>query len=70
MASGNPTRLLVVSAILILAGWLLPFLMVLKLLTPSFTLSFLSYASLLAGMMTGLVGVLQLGRLRRREGGE
>jgi hypothetical protein len=70
MASWSPRSLLVGGALLVLVGWALPFLMVLRVIPPGFILSFLSYAALLAGMMMGLIGSLMYVRRRRAATGE
>jgi hypothetical protein len=48
---------MVIAFVLLLVGALLPFLMVLRILQPSFALSFLSYAASLVGLVLGLIGV-------------
>lgn len=53
----SPVRLMVIAFVLLLVGALLPFLMVLRILQPSFALSFLSYAASLVGLVLGLIGV-------------
>lgn len=53
----SPVRLIVIAFVLLLVGALLPFLMVLRILQPSFALSFLSYAASLVGLVLGLIGV-------------
>lgn len=50
---------------LMLGGWVLLFVMVLRLLEPSLLLSFLSYGASLAGLMFGLLGVIEVWRPRR-----
>jgi hypothetical protein len=40
----------------------LPFLMVIRLLEPSFALSFFSYGASLVGLVMGLIGIAQYGR--------
>ena len=51
---------------LVLVGWTLPFLMVLRVMEPGFGLSLASYTALLAGMMMGLVGSLMHAHRRSR----
>lgn len=65
----KPRRLIAVGSCLVLAGWVVPFLMVLRVLEASFALLFLGYAALLSGMVVGLVGAVQY-RLSRGEDGE
>jgi hypothetical protein len=64
MRVSAPVRLVVVALVLLLAGALLPFLMVIRVLQPSFALSFLSYALSLVGLVAGLLGVAHYGRNR------
>jgi len=58
-------KLMVIGFGLLLIGVLLPFLMVLRLIEPSFPLSFLAYACSLTGLVFGLLGAFQYVRLRR-----
>lgn len=60
----SPLRLLVLAFVLLLLGALLPFLMVIRILEPSFALSFFSYAVSLVGLITGLIGIAHYGRNR------
>jgi hypothetical protein len=64
MRVSAPVRLIVVAFVLLLAGALLPFLMVIRVLEPSFALSFFSYALSLVGLITGLIGAAHYGRSR------
>lgn len=57
-----PIKLIALGVILLIIGFLLPFLMVIRVLEPSFFLSFLSYASSLVGLILGLLGAIQLKR--------
>lgn len=49
---------------LLLVGFILPFLMVVRLLGPSFALSFLAHTSSFIGLVLGLVGLIQIRRSR------
>jgi hypothetical protein len=62
----NPLRLMVIGSALLLIGALLPFLMIIRLLEPSFPLSFLAYGSSLVGLVLGLSGIVRY----TRPGGE
>ncbi|MCS7198354.1 MAG: hypothetical protein NZ930_06740 [Candidatus Bipolaricaulota bacterium] len=57
--------LLLLATVLLLAGALLPFLMVIRVLEPSLALSFFSYGASIAGLVTGLLGITYYGRTRR-----
>ncbi len=59
MQMRNPLQLMALGVVLLFGGFLVIFLMVLKLIEPSFALSFLSYAASFLGMLLGLVGVVQ-----------
>lgn len=59
-------KLIITGFILLVIGVVLPFLMVIRLLEPSFLLSFLSYFASLVGLIMGLCGVAWYVRSRRR----
>ncbi len=61
----TPLRLILIATVLLLLGALLPFLMVIRVVEPSFALSFFSYAVSFMGLVAGLIGVAQYGRTRR-----
>jgi hypothetical protein len=63
----NPKRILVIGFILVLFGFVGPFLMVLNILPKTFFLSFLSYGSSIAGLFLGVVGTASMVRIRRKE---
>ncbi|MFN4218299.1 MAG: hypothetical protein ACK4HB_03350 [Candidatus Bipolaricaulia bacterium] len=64
MRISSPVRLMVIATVLLLLGALLPFLMVMRVVQPSFALSFFSYAASLVGLVLGLIGVAHYGRNR------
>lgn len=53
----RPGRLLIIGFLLLVLGVVLPFLMVLRLIEPSFFLSFVSYAASIAGLFLGFLGI-------------
>jgi hypothetical protein len=53
------TRFMITGLILLIVGVVLPFSMVLGLITPTYFLSFLSYSSSTAGLITGFIGIAQ-----------
>lgn len=65
MRVSPPVQLLLLAAVLLLTGALLPFLMVIRVLEPSLALSFLSYGASIVGLVTGLLGIAYYGRTRR-----
>ncbi len=58
-------KVVLLSMGLLMAGVVLAFLMAIRLLEPSFTLSFLAYAASLIGLVLGIAAVLRLGGFRR-----
>jgi hypothetical protein len=61
------SRLLAAGFGLLLAGFLLPFLMVLRLLEPGLALSFVAYSSMLLGLILTLAGAFLYPRSTREE---
>ncbi len=66
----NPRRLIFLGFLLVLAGAVLPFLMVIRLLDASLWLSFVSYGSSVSGMFVGLLGAASIIGERNRLGGD
>lgn len=62
----EPRKLIFIGAVLLTIGWTVPMLMVLKIITPTFLLGFLSYAASLAGLVMGLIGIFTHFRPERR----
>jgi hypothetical protein len=62
----RPKRIILLGFFLVLGGAILPFLMVLRVLEPTFFLSFLSYGASVAGLALGLVGISMLSDRRDR----
>lgn len=62
-------RLLVIGFFLVLAGAVLPFLILLGFLPSTFTLNVLAYVSSVTGIFLGILGVaMEAGQRRRRKG--
>jgi len=61
----SPLKLIISGFILVLCGVALPWLMVIRLIEPSFILSFLSYASSLGGVVLGTIGAALYVQLKR-----
>ena len=59
-------KLILVSLGLLSLGVALAFLMVIRILTPSFLFSFLAYAASLAGLALGVAATVQYGTSGRR----
>lgn len=63
----NPFALMVIGFTLVLGGFLVPFLMVLRLLEAGFALSFSAHFASLMGLFLALYGAVQYSRWRRRD---
>ena len=61
----NPWLLIALSFVLVLAGFFLPFLMVLQVLEPGLVLTFSAYFSSLAGLVLTLYGAFHCMGSRR-----
>ncbi len=62
----RPWILILMGAAGLLAGMVLPFLMVLRILTSTFALNFLAFASSVGGLFLGMVGLMDYVRSSRR----
>ncbi|MBI4187885.1 MAG: hypothetical protein HY529_01630 [Chloroflexi bacterium] len=58
MKAISPLKLIFLGAALILGGFLLLLFMVIRLISPSFILSFLAYALYSVGLIVGLIGII------------
>ncbi|MGQ9599570.1 MAG: hypothetical protein ACUVWZ_09155 [Anaerolineae bacterium] len=61
----HPKAILALGFVLVLFGVIAPLLMVLKVIEPSFWLSFLSFGASVAGLFLGLIGTAFYVRLHR-----
>jgi hypothetical protein len=59
-------KLIFIGFLLVLFGFLVPFLMVIKVMEPSFFWSFLSYGASVAGLFLGIVGGSLYVRVKRK----
>ena len=69
MIQADPRVVILIGFLLVLAGFVLPLLMVLRIIPPNWILSFFSYGASVVGVMLGLVGAALWTRLdmaRRR----
>lgn len=66
MSLSHPLRLIVVGFVLLLTGVVLPFLMVIRLIQPTFFLCFLSYTASTGGLIIGTIGAVLYSRTGRR----
>jgi hypothetical protein len=63
----NPLYILIVGGVLVVAGAVLPFLMVMKIIPSTYFTNFISYISSFVGLMAGIVGSALYVRNRRRK---
>jgi len=63
----HPKRIVLIGFLMVLFGFLAPFLMVIKVLETTYLLSFLSYGASVAGLMLGVVGAAMYSRMNRDE---
>jgi hypothetical protein len=64
MSDWHPRYIILLGFFLVLTGFVLPFVMVLRIVQPSFLLSFLSWGSSVAGLFLGIIGASML--IKRR----
>lgn len=57
MRQMNPRTMIALGFVLVVLGFAFSFLMVLRVIQPSFPLSFLAYAASFVGLFLGLIGV-------------
>ncbi len=62
----SPLHMILIGAVLMILGVVLPLLMVIKILPSTFLLSFLSYTASVVGMFVGLIGALTYARNKMR----
>ncbi|NTW38139.1 MAG: hypothetical protein HGB17_19005 [Syntrophobacteraceae bacterium] len=63
----QPLRLILAGFVLVTAGMVLPFLMVLQVLESTFFLNFFSFAASVAGLFLGIIGGSMYVRLPREK---
>ena len=61
-------KIIAIGFVLVLLGVILPFLMVLRTIQPSFLLGFLSFAASVVGLVLGLIGAALHVRGNREKG--
>jgi hypothetical protein len=62
----HPKRTILLGFFLVLAGAVLPFLMVIQVLESTFFLNFFSFGATMAGLLLGMVGAATYVRLRKK----
>ena len=61
----QPWKLIVIGFVLVLFGFVAPFLMVIRVVPSSFILNFLSFGASVVGLFLGLIGAALYVRIRR-----
>ncbi len=64
----TPFRMIILGFVLLVLGFVLPFLMLLKMLESTLLLNFLAYLSSLFGLVIGVIGLVLYSQARRRGG--
>ncbi len=64
MSNRRPLRFIITGGVLLVAGWILPLLMTLRILPLSYALAFLSYVMSVGGLAAGVFGVMMYIRSR------
>jgi len=62
----SPVKMMVVGAVLMIAGVVLPLFMVIKLIESTFLLAVISYMASLAGMFIAFLGLFSYVHIRRK----
>jgi uncharacterized membrane protein len=66
MKLSQATKIILIGFVLVVLGFVLPFLMVLRVIQPNFLLSFFSYAASVVGMFLGFIGAASYVQENRR----
>ncbi len=61
----DPRQLIVLGFVLVVLGFVIPFLMMIRIIESSFLLGFLSYGASVVGLFLGLIGAAWYTRMRR-----
>lgn len=67
MSRLSPAQLVWIGFALLVAGVVLPFLMVIRVLESTLLLNFVAYIASVSGLLIGMIGLLIHTRARRRE---
>jgi hypothetical protein len=62
----HPKKIIAIGFVLVLIGFVVPFLMVLQIIKAGFLLSFLSFGASIAGLFLGIIGAASYIRLDKR----
>ena len=66
MSRLQPVQIILLGLALMVVGWVLPFLMVLRVFESSFALNFLSYIAQITGLFLGIIGAAMYVRLKKK----
>jgi membrane associated rhomboid family serine protease len=61
----HPRTIIILGFVLVLLGFVIPFLMMLRIIEPNFPLSFVSFAASVSGLFLGLFGTALYARIRK-----
>jgi membrane protein implicated in regulation of membrane protease activity len=67
MSESHPGAIILIGFILVLLGFILPLLMVMGIILPTFPLSFFSFGAGVAGVLLGVVGTAYYVRLYKKK---
>lgn len=62
----RPKTLILVGFVLVVVGFVLPFLMVMQAVESTFFLNFISYAASITGMVLGMIGAVQYYQIHKK----
>ncbi len=62
-----PGRLFIIAFVLLVLGWIFPFLMMIRLIESTFWLNFLSFGAQVAGIFLGFIATTMYIRMNRRQ---
>lgn len=62
----SPVQMILFGFVLVVIGWILPFLMVMDIIKTGFFLSFFSYLASVAGLFVGFIGAAMYVRTKRK----
>ncbi len=65
MIRSHPLKIIIIGFFLVLVGFVVPFLMVIDVIKPSYLLSFLSHGASVSGLLLGIIGAAMYSRLRK-----
>lgn len=65
MIRADPKKLIAIGFVFVLIGFVVPLLMTIRVIMPSFIWGFLSYGASVAGLLLGLVGAFTYTRIQR-----